>query len=294
MNLETNKDISHLSNFKTKAFSKYYFEVNSRQDIWHLWEIYDFAVRQKLQILILGWGTNLLFAFDEFDGIIIKNNLRWYTYDPQKKQLTTATSESIWEIAQTLERDHHQDLWHRFIWLPGSVGWAIFWNAGCFWLETQNNFVEVEVYNFETKGIEILPKDDAKFSYRNSIFKETQTYFLIEATFDLSQKREKYASEVDNIKFREEIQPKGNSCGSFFKNPSQDASAGKLIELVGLKWYLHGDAYFSEKHANFLMTQRDGADYRDLLFLIEEAQNRIQNQFWIELVPEVRIITNKI
>jgi UDP-N-acetylmuramate dehydrogenase len=62
---------------------------------------------------------------------------------------------------------------------------------------------------------------------------------------------------VDNIKFRKEIQPSGNSCGSFFKNHSKEYSAGKLIEEVGLKGFRYNNAYFSEKHANFLMTKLD-------------------------------------
>ena len=74
-----------------------------------------------------------------------------------------------------------------------------------------------------------------RFSYRNSRLKEEKKYCILRARFDLSEKREKYSSEVDNIKFREEIQPKGNSCGSFFKNPSKEQSAGYLIEQVGLK-----------------------------------------------------------
>jgi len=62
-----------------------------------------------------------------------------------------------------------------------------------------------------------------EFSYRNSrLKKQPQRYFLISVIFDLSENREKYSSSVDNIYFREHQQPKGNSCGSFFKNPSID------------------------------------------------------------------------
>jgi UDP-N-acetylenolpyruvoylglucosamine reductase len=64
------------------------------------------------------------------------------------------------------------------------------------------------------------------FSYRNSILKENNNkFFLIEAKFDLSKKIEKYHSDVDNIDFRENKQPKGNTCGSFFKNPNREYSA---------------------------------------------------------------------
>ena len=77
-----------------------------------------------------------------------------------------------------------------------------------------------------------LSKNDMDFSYRHSYLKDHPELFLLSATFDFSEKREKYHSDVDNIDFRENKQPKGNSCGSFFKNPSREVSAGFLIEKV--------------------------------------------------------------
>ncbi len=97
--------------------------------------------------------------------------------------------------------------------------------------------MEVEVLDLRDKNIKIFSKEEMRFSYRNSRFKEEKQYFIISASFDLSEKKEKYPSTVDNIHFREHEQPKGNSCGSFFKNPSREKSAGSLIEQVGLKGY---------------------------------------------------------
>jgi UDP-N-acetylmuramate dehydrogenase len=99
-------------------------------------------------------------------------------------------------------------------------------------LEAENNFLEAEVYNKATKKRETLSKEKMIFEYRTSIIKKTEQYFIIKLVFDLAEKKEKYSSEVDNISFRETIQPKGNSGGSFFKNPSKEFSAGKLLEEV--------------------------------------------------------------
>jgi UDP-N-acetylenolpyruvoylglucosamine reductase len=70
-----------------------------------------------------------------------------------------------------------------------------------------------------------LDKNNMDFDYRNSIIKKTEQYFIISAKFDLSILIEKYSSDVDNLYFREYKQPKGNTCGSFFKNPSKEYSA---------------------------------------------------------------------
>jgi UDP-N-acetylmuramate dehydrogenase len=97
---------------------------------------------------------------------------------------------------------------------------------------------------------------------------------------------------VDNIDFRENKQPKGNSCWSFFKNPNKEQSAGSLIEQVGLKGYKLWGAYFSHKHANFLM--HDGTwSYKDMLELIYLAKQKVSEQFSIEIENEVQIITNQ-
>lgn len=291
--LQQNVDISLLSHFKTKAFTQYYFEITDETDIQKLSSISSFAQENNLEIVFIWWGSNILFAFDTFEGIVIKNNLKWFHYDTNTKILEVYSSEWTWEIAEILENHYGQNLWHRFIWLPWSIWGAVFWNAWCFWLEAESNFLEAEVYNFDTKKIEILDKNQSHFSYRNSIYKEMGKYFIIKIRFDLSYKNEKYHSDVDNIAFRNEIQPKWNSCGSFFKNPSKEYSAGKLLEEVGLKWFEYGSAYFSYKHANFLMTNTDYGNYKDLLNLIFLAKEKVKEKYEIELIPEVKIITNR-
>lgn len=290
--VQIDKDIWHLSNFKTKAFAKYYYEINNIDDVFSLKWILQHFYKQERKVLFIGWWTNLLFAFDVFEGLIIKNNLKWWNYNKWSKILEVYSSEMISDIAYKLEFDLDQPIWHRFIGLPGTIWWAVFGNAWCFWLETENNFLEAEVFHLETCKIETISQIQAEFWYRNSLFKKSGKYLILKVKFDLSTIKEKYASDVDNIQFREEIQPKWNSCGSFFKNHSKEFSAGKLIESVWLKWYHYKGAFFSDKHANFLMTDSDNWDYRDVLYLIEFAKKNVFEKYWIELQEEVRIIKN--
>ena len=290
--LEPNKNITELSNFKTPAKAHFFYELQNENDIDKVKEIYDFARKENLKVLIVGWGTNMLFAFDVFEGIVIKNSLNGWTYDRESKKIVSYSNEMIREIAQALETDYRQDLWHRFIGLPGSLGWAIFWNAGCFWLETENNFLSADVLDLTTGQKLTFNKKEMNFAYRSSILKNNEwKYFLIKAEFDLSEKIEKYHSDVDNLYFREHKQPNGNTCGSFFKNPNRESSAWYLIEQVWLKGYKIWWALFSEKHANFLMHNGQWK-WQDLLELLELAQEKVENKFWIKLVNEVRIIRN--
>lgn len=291
--LEKNVEITNLSNFKTKAITKYYFEINIYEDVNKLREIKLFCLQNNLDILFIWWWTNLLFAFDIFNWVIIKNNLNWWNYDERTLLLDSYSNENISDIAYELEVVYNQKLWHRFIWLPGSIWWAVYWNAWCFWLETENNFLEATVYNLENWNIEKIMKEKMQFDYRSSIVKINDgKYFMISCRFDLSKKVEKYHSDVDNIDFRENKQPKWNTCWSFFKNPSKEQSAWFLIEQVWFKWYKLWWAFFSPLHANFLMNDWT-ATYKNLLDLVKLAQDKVKSNYGVELLPEVRIIYNK-
>ena len=290
--LEKNIEITNLSNFKTKAFSKYYFEINNEKDLFLLFDIVKFSKESNLSLLFIWAWTNMLFAFDVFDWIVIKNNLDWWSYNEETKILESYSNELISDISVNLEEKLWQGLWHRFIWLPWSIGWAVYWNAWCFWLDTEDNFIEADIMDLNNWHMSTIAKENMSFSYRSSFLKEkNNSYFLIKARFDLSKKIERYHSDVDNIFFREHKQPKWNTCWSFFKNPSREQSAWYLIEHVWLKWHHVWWAYFSEKHANFLMNDWT-AIFEDLISLINLAKKRVKEIFNIELINEVRIIKN--
>jgi len=285
--IKENIDITELSNFHTKAKAKYFYEFN--WNIKELKQVLDFIKKNKLKKLVVWWWTNLLFAFDIFYWLVIKINLFWYDYDEWKKILKIASWEKVSDIAEILEKEYKNKLWHRFIWLPWTIGGAVSGNAGCFGLETENNFKQAEVFDLVDLKVKILNKKDMEFAYRTSILKQTWNYILLNAYFDLSKKIEKYHSDVDNIEFREKKQPKWYTCGSFFKNPSKEDSAWKLIELSWLKWYKLWWAFFSEKHANFLMSDGN-ATYDDLLKLKDLAKQKIKENYGYDLEEEIRII----
>ncbi len=288
-----NVEIGHFSGYKTQVFGDYFSEIISEDDLSKLQKAYHFSIENNLPFLIIGGGTNMLFVNDHFEGVVVKNSFSTWNYATEKKILNAWSNESIWKIAQKLEEEYSQDIWHRFIGLPGSLGGAIYGNAGCFGLEVESNFLSCEVFDMLSGIRKTLSKNDMDFSYRHSYLKDHPELFLLSATFDFSEKREKYHSDVDNIDFRENKQPKGNSCGSFFKNPSREVSAGFLIEKVWLKWYHHGWAYWSDLHANFLMSEGESCRPSDLLELVRLTQKKVQDETWYELVNEVRIIENK-
>ena len=288
--LLTDYEIGHYSGYKTRVYADYFFEITTENDLQKLHEAYIFSQEKKLPFLIIWWGTNILFSKSRFEWIVIKNSIVGWEYNEEKKILHANASSSIWEISETLEIEYNQPIWHRFIWLPGSIWGAVFWNAGCFGLETESNFSRATVFNMQTWVRQNRPKEDMGFSYRHSYLKDNPDLFLIDVWFDLSEKIEKYASEIDVIDFRENKQPKGNCCGSFFKNPSREISAGMLIESVWLKWYHLGWAHWSPIHANFLMSDGESCLPWDLIEIIRFTQDIVKKEKGIDLINEVRII----
>lgn len=290
--LQENIDITNLSSFRTKASTRYYFEINNENDVFYLKDLWRFCEDNNLWFVIIWRWTNVFFAFEEFNWVIVKNNLKWWHFDKNTKILEAYSNEPISNIALSLKNEYSCDIWERFIWLPWWIWWAIFWNAWCFGLETWNNFLRAKLYNMHSWQIEFLNKSGMDFWYRTSYIKENSNkYFIISAKFDLSRVEEKYSTDIDIQKFRKERQPKGFSCWSFFRNPDKENPAGKLIEEVGLKWYKIWWAFFSLDHANFLMSDWT-ATYRDILELMNLAQTKVKEEKGFDLLSEVRIIEN--
>lgn len=305
--LERDYDISNLSNYKLPSKAKYFFQCTDISQTDKLFEIYEFARREDLKVLVVSGGTNMLFAFDHYPWIVVQLSLYGYKYDVSSQMLTAQGSESIWSLSEKLINDYRQHRWKRFLWLPGSIAGAVYGNAGCFGLEIKHNFHSCDVLDIYTGKLSTIVKDDMDFEYRSSRIKKRKDKIILRASFDLSLQDERYHSESDPLYFREYKQPKGNTCGSFFKNPKVNIadfwkkypelydekikaiSAGFLLENSGMKWSSIGGAYFSEKHANFLMHDGKG-NYKDMLELIKRAQEAVMKKFSIELENEVQII----
>ncbi len=129
--LSIDHDISLLSAFKTPAKTRYFFEVKEVTDLVRLREAHDFATQNNLPIIYLGSGTNCLFAFDEFDGLVIKNSLKGWELreDDTGKTLHAYSAELISPISTALYKTHNISLFLPWVGLPGTVGGAVAGNA---------------------------------------------------------------------------------------------------------------------------------------------------------------------
>jgi UDP-N-acetylmuramate dehydrogenase len=173
--------------------------------------------------------------------------------------------------------------------IPGTVGGALWMNAGAYGHEIGQVVETVRV----ARGGEIVevPGGEVKWDYRHTSFKEGE--LLLGCTLRLKQDDpEKIKERMEEAKQKRfATQPHGaRSAGCFFKNPpGSGLSTGKMIDEMGMKGVKKGGAVVSPVHANFIVTEGEGARARDAYALAEEIRERFRREHGIELEYEVEL-----
>jgi UDP-N-acetylmuramate--alanine ligase len=256
-----------------------------------------FARENGVPYLVIGNGTNLLVSDYGIDGLVIHNKTR----DISHKLVDENTS--IWHVASgvlfsRLARITCEAGWTGLEWsnsVPGSVGGGVVSNAGAHGKELKDDLISISVLT--AKGeIEEWRTGTLELGYRTSRFKAhgkralSPPEIILSADITLYRDTERSCEARMRIYLeeRQAKQPQGKSAGSTFKNPS-GYSAGYLVEQVGLKGERYGQAQFSPKHANFMMNL-GGATAADVLHLMSLAQQRVREQFGIDLEPEIELV----
>lgn len=236
---------------------------------------------------IIGNGSNLLVKDGGIRGVVIKlSNLASLEVNDN---LIKAASGTLLKDVSKKALENSLTGFEFACGIPGSVGGAVFMNAGAYDGEVNNVIKEAEVIDADG-NISVLSKKDLELGYRTSrVMKDN--LIVLSATFELNKgDKGKISSRVDELtEKRESRQPlEYPSAGSTFKRP-EGYFAGKLIQDAGLKGVSVGGAAVSEKHSGFVIN-KGGATAKDILNLIAHVQEEVKKQFGVELHPEVRII----
>lgn len=170
--------------------------------------------------------------------------------------------------------------------IPGSVGGAIYMNAGTVNGSTCELLESVDVIGPE--GRRTVAMAPSLYGYRSQTFCSPET-LILSGVFRFNPSDEDQQAVYDHYTSRRlDKQPQGRCCGSVFKNPKDD-HAGRLIEACGLKGLRHGGAMVSPQHANFIMNE-DAATFDDIRWLIDHCRGRVLEEFGVALETEVAII----
>lgn len=235
---------------------------------------------------VIGRGSNSLFTDKGFRGLIIKNLTNKLTIGGGQLRADSGVP-----LALVIHKsvDNHLTGLEPLYGLPGSIGSAVWGNAGVPGTEISHFLNEVQLFN-PADGVCTVKVDDLKFAYRWSSLQDSHdtilrcSLLLKNGQKNLSQETIKKIDEIRRGK-----QPTGYTAGSFFKNPSKEKSAGYLIEQCGLKGSSLGGAEISPKHANFFMN-KGNATAGEILELARRAEEAVQKKFAISLEREVKVI----
>jgi UDP-N-acetylmuramate dehydrogenase len=285
--LEKDKPLKEFSTWKIGGPACFFLEVSSVQI---MQEAMVFCSAEKLSFLVIGKGSNCLFHDLGFKGLVILNKI---DFIHQTEGLFDVGAGYHFSLLGTQTARNHWSGLEFASGIPGSVGGAVFMNAGANGAETCNSLVQVEFVNQEGT-IQLFEKRELSFDYRYSSFQEMKGA-ITSAKFQLTHSPEARQKQLDLIQYRLTTQPyKEPSAGCVFRNPSKSLnsnclSAGALIEQAGLKAYCIGGAKVSEKHANFIVNA-DKATSQDVLELIDYVKIHVKEKTGIELCEEIRCI----
>jgi UDP-N-acetylmuramate dehydrogenase len=247
------------------------------------------CAERGIPYLLLGAGTNLLIADAGIEGLVIRVVNRDHQVDG--RQVTAGAGLKMMRLARIVA-DAGLRGFEFAIGVPGTVGGAVYQNAGCWGKELREVLVSVEGF-MPSSGIKTWTPADLKFAYRTSALREgaLKGGLVVKATIQLERGdgEEAKAMMARLTRERGETQPiKTKNCGSVFKNPPGD-SAGRLVQAAGLKGAREGNAAVSTMHGNFIVNE-GGATATDVKRLIERVQAEVRRRFNIELETEVEMV----
>ena len=244
--------------------------------------------RYSVPLTVLGNGSNVLVRDGGIRGAVVSFG-KPFSYIEMKGAHIKAGAGAMLGTVSLFAANHALSGLEFAVGIPGSLGGAVFMNAGAYDGEMSQVISEVtavtpegEIRRYRTKEMD--------FSYRHSVFQQNG-HIICEIELTLRESKAAAIQEkmAEFTRRRMEKQPLDKpSAGSTFKRPP-GFFAGTLIDEAGLKGFTVGGAQVSGKHAGFVIN-KGGATAADVLSLIEEIQRRIEEKNGIRLTPEIRII----
>lgn len=243
----------------------------------------------NLKFFVIGNGSNLLVPDDGYNGVIIKIKSEFSNIQVEGECLIAHSGAKLSEV-YTVAYENSLTGFEFASGIPGTIGGAIFMNAGAYGGEMKDIVESVEVLDLDNYEVKELKNEELDFSYRKSII-QRKNYIVLTIKLKLKKgnKEEIKAVYEDLSEKRNSKQPLNfGSAGSTFKRP-EGHFASKLIEDAGLKGYHINDAWVSEKHSGFIVN-KGNASYKEVVELIEYVQKVVFEKFEVKLETEVRIL----
>lgn len=299
MILLENEPMNKHTSFKVGGPARYFVKAESLDD---LKKALDLACEKGIPFFILGNGTNLLVSDKGFDGVIVTLARDFSSIeDLGNGAFKVGAAVPLGRFARSVLKQGFAGI-HKLAGIPGTLGGAIYMNAGAYGQEIGTSCTQVTVLDSDG-NIREFAASECGFGYRQSIFQKNNAIilsatFLLPTAASLGKTTADLEAELaECMAKRKASQPLNMpNAGSTFKRLSVGAAdtpaqiaPGYYIEQAGLKGYRIGDAEVSTVHANFIVNA-GGATASDIKQLSEFVQQKVTEKFGIELHREIILL----
>jgi UDP-N-acetylmuramate dehydrogenase len=270
--------------------ARYYAELKTKEDAE---EAVRFTEEKHLPLIVLGGGSNTIFADGTIDALVVK--IAADNVDIDGTTIRTQSGKYLANLINELA-EKNLDL-SPLTGIPGTIGGAVYGNSGQGYggTWTDSFITNVEVY-IDSKW-KTFTNDQCGFGYRTSVFRPSchaepgRSTIIWETTLRVpSCPKDDVQAEIDRLLQRRlETQPHVKTAGSCFLSLSKDTPAWKLIDAAGLRGQKVGGITVSKQHANFLINE-DHATFEDAKMMVEKIRSKVKTQSNAPLQVEMRFV----
>ncbi len=302
LTLQKNISLAQKTNFDIGGPADYLCEAKTQEEVV---EAIAWAQGREIPYHILGGGTNILVHDAGFRGLVIK--IEDQKIEIAGERITCAAGAVLMDVVKLAIGKKLAGL-ENLYGIPGTVGGAIYGNAGAFGSALGDVVESVEVFDPGTQKVKRYGREMCQFGYRDSVFKENQAV-IFKASLKLTpvKKGQILLHRIEEIKKIRSRHPYQRCAGSIFKNIAtddlrptsvpvppqciahQEVKVACLIDHAGLKGEKIGKAQVSREHANFIINTGQ-ATAQDVLALIQWVQKEIAAHFSIKLKTEIQFL----
>lgn len=282
--VEENWPLGLNTTYRVGGPARFSILVKSRMELAHLAKL---MAGLEIPVLVLGKGSNMLVSDNGFDGLVIRLGGEFNDFEIAENRLRAGGTCAL----PTAARRSAAAGLTGFEWavgVPGTVGGGVRMNAGGHGSDMSESILSATCFDLRAGLLRTIAAEDLDLAYRSSALRPHEV--ICDASFALSPGDSAASRQeiAEILRWRRENQPGGQNCGSVFKNPSE-GSAGLLIEEVDLKGHRHGSAQISQKHANFIISDRSGSA-EDVFRLMCEVADKIEQKSGIRLQAETVLV----
>ena len=286
-NIKNNVNLANYNWFNLGGPAEYLFKPENKE------QLIEFLRENKifkLNTTILGAGSNTLIRDNGIKGVVIKLGSSFSKIKLINNDTLEVGAAALDRKVSNYAKDNGLSEFEFLSCIPGSIGGAVIMNSGCYGDDISKILISINVIDIKDCKEKVIKREDIKFFYRGTNL--PPEYIIISAKLKGKIKSKSTIEEKQNnfIKKKKLSQPSQiKTCGSTFKNLSNQKKAWQIIKETGCDKFREGDAVISEKHCNFFVNNGK-AKSADIEKLINKVKKKVNEKAGVNLELEIKII----